>query len=385
MKSLNIKKITGYAVAAVFVGLGVGILAGWLDFRAGNNGMKILFGIFLILYGAYKGSRASMKTLPSERNRFFIPIVLIATALGSAGCHRRPKEPEQTVTTGRMTIIVSEPYKHLFELEAVAFMRYYEKAKINVVGASTREAMVALLNDSVTVVSTDRGMNEEELGVAQKAGMKFETHPVAEDALAVLVNSINGLESISMKTLRNILSGTLKRWERLPASGLTGPIALAMTGRNSGTYELLKNTFFGLEQDIPLSILTTTQDSVLQAAAQRSNAIGLVSVACLRDTNLQSSAIRFAGKVKSLAFTGIDSTTFEPIEISLHQANIYLKKYPLHYTLTMIRNLDRSPLATGFVTFVCSTPGQKIILNSGLVPKQVQIRLVQLNEEALTP
>jgi phosphate transport system substrate-binding protein len=384
MKTLDLKKSMGYAVGAAFAGLGVAILAGWLALKTNNPGLRAMFGIFLVLYGVYKISRASVKTLPSNRQKGRLLAAMLAISFGFGGCGGKKKPPEETIISGKINIIVSEPYKSLFEIEAAEFNRYYPKACIHVLSASTREAVVNLLNDSVKVVAVDRGLNAEERGVAEKAAMKLEEYPVAEDALAVLVSPVNDLESVSMETLRRILTGSVNRWNQLPKSGLSGPLALVLTGRNSGAYELLKNAFFNLDKDISLAVLAADQDSLLEHVARRANAVGLVSLACLKDTASASAAVRFSGKVKTLAITGVDSATNQITAFPPHQANVYLKKYPLHYTMTMIRNLDHSPLAAGFITFVCSTPGQKIFLNRGLVPKHVQIRLVQLSEEEIT-
>jgi phosphate transport system substrate-binding protein len=384
MKTLEPKKILGYAVGAAFTGLGISVLAGWLVLKTNTPGMRVMFGVFLLLYGVYKLSRASVKPLPSSRERGRLLIALLVLPFAFGGCGNRKKAPEETITSGKITVIVSEPYKSLFQAEAAEFQRYYEKAHVTVLGASTREAVVTLLNDSVKAVAVDRGLNAEEKGVAEKAAMKLEEYPVAEDALVCLVSPVNDLESVSLETLKGMLSGSVNRWDRLPKSGLSGPVVLALTGRNSGSYELLKGKFFGLDRDIALSVLASSQDSVFESVARRANGLGLVSVACLKDTASASAAVRFKGKVKTLAVAGIDSVTGEKTDFPPHQANIYLKKYPLHYTLTMIRNLDHSPLAAGFITFVSSTPGQKIFLNRGLVPKHVQIRLVQLSEDEIT-
>ncbi len=384
MKTVDLNKMIKYAVGIAFAGLGIAILAGWLPMKTGNPGLRVVFGIFLVLYGGYKLSRVSVKTLPSDRGRERMLLAVLAATVGFGGCGGGKKPPRETITSGSITCIVSEPYKSLFEAEASEFTHYYEKAHIRVLAASTREAVVSLLNDSVKVVAVDRGLNAEERAVAEKAGMKIEEYTVAEDALAVVASPVNDLKSVSMETLQRILTGSLSRWNQLPKSGLSGSIALVMTGRNSGSYELLKDTFFKLDQDIDLSVLAANQDSLFEQVAKRANAIGLLSLACLKDTASSSSAVRFSGKVKTLAIAGIDTATNRMTDFPLHQANVYLKKYPLHYPLTMIRNLDRSPLAAGFITFVSSTPGQKVFLKRDLVPKHVQIRLVQLTEDEIT-
>jgi phosphate transport system substrate-binding protein len=38
-------------------------------------------------------------------------------------------------------------------------------------------------------------------------------------------------------------------------------------------------------------------------------------------------------------------------------------------------------VAAGFLAFVASAPGQKILLNAGLVPATMPVRLVQITQE----
>ncbi len=380
MKRIDLKKVINYAMGAVFSTLGIAILAGWVTLRTGSPGMKNIFGVVLVLYGIYKFTGAVLKTPTSGRDRHFLLILALAGILGLNACSKGNKEPEETVTSGKLTVIVSESHKHLFETEASEFMHYYDQAKVTVVGASTREAVVHLLNDSVRVVVADRKLNAEERGVAQKAGMNIEELLVAEDAFAVLVNKVNNLGIISRETLKGILTGAISRWNQVPSSGLIGPIALVMTGRNSGAYELLKESFFHLQEDMTVSVLEDFQANVLEKTANMANAIGMVSLACYKDTALSA----VSPKVKALAFAGIDSATGEQTELKLHQGNVYLGKYPLHYPVYMMRNTKNSLLALGFCTFVASTPGQKVFLNWGLVPKKVPIRLVQLTEDPIT-
>jgi phosphate transport system substrate-binding protein len=382
-ENMNPMKILNYAMGAVFLALGVAITAGWLTLRSPDPKLKIMFGVVLILFGLYKIFMASMKrNKPSGRNLMAVLGVLcLAGMMGLGACGKAKKPPRQTITSGDLTVIVPESHKHLFDLEASEFMRYYRTARVRILPASTREAIVHLLNDSVKVVAADRPLNGEEREVARKAAMRLEEFPVAEDAMAVLVNSVNSVESISLETLGRIASGRIRRWEQLPASRLTGPIALVMTGRNSGAYELIQKSFFPTEEDLALAALADSQTQVLEKTASLANGIGLASLACFKDT----ANARWAEKLKPLAFAVTDTATGRKAVYGPRQDYVYHGRYPLHYTVTLIQNLEGSPLATGFISFISSTPGQKIFANWGLVPKKIPIRFVQLTQDDITP
>jgi phosphate transport system substrate-binding protein len=75
-------------------------------------------------------------------------------------------------------------------------------------------------------------------------------------------------------------------------------------------------------------------------------------------------------------------STFAPQEYySPAPAYVYLGYYPLFapvYIYTREMNRD---LADGFIAFLTSVAGQKVVQNSGLVPVTMPVRLVHLTSE----
>ena len=160
------------------------------------------------------------------------------------------KPPEETPERGFLQIAVSESHAGLMKAEAEAFMRLYPDAHITILPVQTREAIVHLLNDSVPAIVVDRKFNAEEEKVASETKIRHDTVLIAKDAMAVVVNLFNNLETVSMEQLASVLNGTRTDWGRLPGSGLSGAILTVMTGANSGAYELVKNRLFRTEEGI---------------------------------------------------------------------------------------------------------------------------------------
>jgi phosphate transport system substrate-binding protein len=129
-----------------------------------------------------------------------------------------------------------------------------------------------------------------------------------------------------------------------------------------------------MDKDITPSVIADSQREVLNFVANHPRAVGLVSVACYKDTSFQSQETR--NQIHPLAFSGVDSLGQQTL-YKLHQANIYLGQYPLHYPVYAYYS-KRSQLALGFYSFVASAAGQKIILDWGLVPATMPVRLVQI-------
>jgi phosphate transport system substrate-binding protein len=307
--------------------------------------------------------------------------LVIAAALG---CGRQPAE---SPTRGRLEVAASESHGALVEREAELFDGLYPQARITVRRTTTREAYVALLADSVRLVVVDRPPNAEERRAIDDLGLAIEKVRVARDALALIVNRENGLESLALDRVALLLAGRPHAWDEWPATRLTGPIRLVVTGRNSGAWELLCGTFFpGL--DPAAGGRAASLSEVLAQVAADPRAVGVVSVAAWKDRAPAPVAAAAAPgwargvaaphpEVRALAIAGADSSGV-PTAGVLHQANIHSGAYPLHYPVYVLFNRD-SRLAAGFSAFVASAPGQKLVLEAGLVPASMPVRVVQLD------
>jgi phosphate transport system substrate-binding protein len=334
---------------------------------------------------------ASHSDNADPRNRLSGPALALALAAAvGAGCAHAPKE---SPTSGHLEVTVCESHAALLKREAALFNDLYPAARVTVRRVSSREAFVALLADSVPFVVVDRPPNAEELAAINASGIAFEEARLAQDALGVFVNAANRLTAVTREQAADLLTGRLARWRQLPASGLNDPVRLVMTGRNSGAFELATRARFAGGVPAPAAIVTD-ESSVLARVAADPEAVGVASLTAWKEAertlsrvggDSSDAAARSAPLAQScaaeapwhaLALIAPDSTgTAAPR--SLHQANVYRGFYPWSFTLYAYFN-PASRLAAGFSAFVCSAPGQKLILDAGLVPATMPVRLVQL-------
>lgn len=285
-----------------------------------------------------------------------------------AGCNRS-KEP--TTTSGSATVLVTESHLRLLTEEATEFMRTYADAKLQMSGTTTREAIVALLNDSVHCICVDRELNAEERKVVKDAGKQIAVIRFGRNALAVIVNNRVPLKTMTLKTLVGIIEGSVTDWRQIPGAFTTGRMDLALTGRNSGTYELLQRGFFHLAKDLATTHSVATEYEVADYVSLNSKALGVVSLAALLEN---------PRGIHILALDSPDST-MQGQFVQPSQSNIFEMLYPLSYSLYLYVSENRLGVGSGFSTFVRSMPGQKIIQNFGLVPEKLPERIIQLNSE----
>ena len=249
-------------------------------------------------------------------------------------------------------------------------MRLYPDVRASVAGVSTREAIVHFLNDSVRCICIDRPLNQEELEVAKKAEVLFAENIIAQDALAVLVHATNTTKTISFQDIKEIVSGKKNTWKSVSGSGWSGAIELALTGRNSGMYELLQRHFFQLPNELAVTSLGRTQQDVTAYVSSHPQAIGIVSIAALRNNPVSV-------KVLAVESTNVTDERY----VKPNQINIYRSLYPLCYSLYLYTFASSTAVPAGFSTFVRAMHGQKIIQNAGLVPVVIPNRVIQITTE----
>jgi len=311
-------------------------------------------------------------------NHRYLPLLGFLSLIIALGCH--PGE-EQSAIKGTYSLMAGESLLPLLEREAALFQQLYPEIKGSVVSSSTREAIVALLNDSVSVIAVDRPLNAEEQRFAHQTSRTVTLTDFAFDALAVLVHRDNPLPSLRVEHLQDILNRKVTRWDTPGRSGPGPSLRIVMTGPNSGVYELLSRHFFTLNQPLIPDKVVGSQREVFEALALDPGAIGIVShsfhVQARRDSTL-ARTVHDVRVVPLVTGTGDSTNTSIP-----SQRSLYLKEYPLQFTVSLATVERRVGPAAGFATFITSVQGQKIVQEAGLLPVTIPVRLIELTQESI--
>ncbi len=271
-------------------------------------------------------------------------------------------------------MITSEDVFPVIDLQVQGFQRSYEEVKITNISSTTRDAIVQLLNDSVTVIVCARGFNEEEKRFIQKNEMEIDSIRIAYDGVAVIVNKKNSLTKLTVDELKKILTGTIQRWSAMKETKLTSAVVVAIGEPNSGVYEFVKSRVAADEELTSTVFLCSTTAEVFSIVKERPNAIGFVGTAWLSllPENVRKLEIGDPNFRRDSTSTAIEY--FAP-----HQAHIYSNYYPLSRSIYIYSHNVGKGVGLGFASFAASSDGQKIIVSNGLVPATMPVRLVQLN------
>jgi len=184
---------------------------------------------------------------------------------------------------------------------------------------------------------------------ADKSELYANLHPVAWDALAIIVHPTNPVNNLTMKQVRAIYTGKITNWKQV--GGPDAPIHLYVRrGKISGVGYAIRQYVF---QDSNMDFVTDRKYVVrssgpLEKAAEKDPyAMGITGVSSARKR-----------KVKIIAFDG-KTPTYEHVASG---------QYGLYRPLYLVTSPHPSPEVKDFIAFATSDEGRRIIRENGTVP-----------------
>ncbi len=174
-------------------------------------------------------------------------------------------------------------------------------------------------------------------------------HPVAWDALAIIVNKQNSVKNITTEQVKDIYLGKLTNWKSI--NGKDAPINLYVRrGNISGVGYAIRQYLFansGIKFVTKSEFITKSSGPLEKAVVKDPNAIAITGVSSARKRS-----------VKIIGFDG-KTPTF---------ANVRDGKYTLYRPLYLVTNPQPSQQVKDFIAFASSKEGRAIIRNNGTVP-----------------
>jgi phosphate transport system substrate-binding protein len=288
-------------------------------------------------------------------------LALLLLAAGLAGCAspRAPGAVEDTLTSGRITIVCAPEALDLVSRERAVFQGLYPDARIELRPGASREAVGGLFGARCDVAVITRELTPEERAAAVRGGLELEGYRFARDALVAVVHPANPVRNLSVPQLRAIYAGETRSWSRLAGAGVEiHPVVQPM--------ESDVTSFFGEQvmqgEPIRARSLTAAGDSAVCAVvAADPAAVGYVTLAW---------ASRGARALHVAPLTGLPYVAPDP-------ESVFQSRYPLSRTFNYYIRTGGQPLGGGFVTFITSRDGQRIVHEAGFVPTSVPVRFVR--------
>lgn len=285
------------------------------------------------------------------------------------GCNREPGS--RVLVRGTLKVQADEAVFRAMENECAEFQSLYPDAKLSIAGADAREAISNFAADSVEVIVTAREFNKEERDALSKGKVVIDEYKVAMSAVAVITNPRNPIDTtIRLSQLDSIFSGKMKTW---PRGGIIDPLA---GGRESSTNEVFRTTVMGGRDFGPYVSYIDSSSARIRRVAETRNAIAIVAVDWLKGTEGKVTVLRVGSPEFRPDSTMAAGQYYDPC-----QAYVFLGYYPINTPVYIYSRVQDQDVSLGFIAFVCSGPGQKIIQNNGLVPVTMPVRLVSLTSQ----
>lgn len=291
-----------------------------------------------------------------------------------------PVSKRESVTSGNIHIAVDATFQPIVESQIHTFMAQYPESKITAHYMPGEKAIETMLNeDSIRLVITTRELRQSEKSALKEQLTSAKTSLLAKDAVALVVNKANPDTVFSIEQIKGILDGSITSWKEIdPASGL-GDIHIIFDNAQSSTVQFLQDTILGTKPLTQKNVFDgNTNVEVLEYVKKDRAAIGIIGVSWISDQDDKEMSIFkkdvSIGKIQNRGECSYGKNKFyQP-----YQGYIDQDCYPFTRHVFAIHRETFVGLGTGFIAFLGSDPGQRIIHKAGLVPERAMTRLVRL-------
>ncbi|HEY3250081.1 MAG TPA: substrate-binding domain-containing protein, partial [Ignavibacteria bacterium] len=298
--------------------------------------------------------------------------VLLGLAFFIFSCDYTLKK--STTTVGELKVEVDEGISPVIKKEADEFMRLNTESKISQQIKTTNEVIADLINGSAKTIVVGRDFTADENNIISNNKLEIKKDTFALDGIGIIVNNDNPIKKLNYNELKRIFTGETVEWKELDGDNkdvYEGKIKVFIARRNASIHDFFMQKVLNGSDFYNKSTICSTSAQMLNEIKGNQNAIGFISMAWIT-----KSADTLDTSVKPLKIAKVDPSNGY---IGLHQAYIADKSYPL-VTEVYIMSTDFSMnVSVGFISFMLAYGGQRIVLNSGLVPVTQPVRIIQLN------
>jgi phosphate transport system substrate-binding protein len=322
-----------------------------------------------------------VQTLNKMKKEFKIWQIIIPVlfATGAAGIilsctGRGSSTPQETTTSGNIKIEADESFEPIVDSQVAVFTKLYNQAHITPEYKAEADIINDFMIDSVNVIITSWSLTDDQMKILKAKLLEPRTTKIAYDALALIINKKNYDSLLTYQNIENLFKGTVTNWKQINPESKLGDIHIIFDSDKSGNIRYFKDKF-KLAGSLPSNFYAVKSNpEVVDYVSKSPNAIGIVSVNWISDHE-DSLSMSFVNKIRTVGVSGpyVDTEYFYPL-----QGSMYDKSYPFTREVNMISRETFYGLGSGFIAFVASEQGQRIVLKAGLLPATMPIRVIQV-------
>ncbi|MDR1699121.1 MAG: substrate-binding domain-containing protein [Prevotellaceae bacterium] len=315
-----------------------------------------------------------------------LSFTLVCAALLCA-CQNKPKNTEN-YAWGFITITTDESFTPIIDTQIMVFESIYPNANIHLIDTTEVAAIDMLVKDSVRLTIATRRLHEHEKAQLKEKKLFAQETKIALDAIALIINPENNDSLMSISTFREILNGSITKWQDINPNSKLGDIRVVFDNPRSSTVRYAVDSILRGGSKLAANVYAQENNAeVVEFVSRNPSSIGVIGVNWIENPN-DTTNLSFNDRVRVMAMSNYANATpdnsFKPFQayiVGFSDENGGWNKYPMTREVYMLNTDPGMKLPTGFVNFVASDRGQRIILKSGLVPAIVnQIRLISVKE-----
>jgi phosphate transport system substrate-binding protein len=285
-----------------------------------------------------------------------------------------------------VAISVDETFAPILEAQVDTFQKLYTEAHIKTTYQPEDSVMLDLLNDKVKLAVISRELNADEKAELIKQNMLPHATKIGIDGLAVILHPSNPDSLLTITQLRSIFSGKTTAWKQVSGQSKLGDVNVVFDANRSSTLRFVRDSLLRGQPLTKKVFAANSNPQALDYVAAHPDAIGVVGVNWVSD--LDDPKVRgFLRRVRVAAITARPNPTkddyIQPYQVylapkppELLRDHPDLQNYPLRRDIYIISREARTGLGSGFASFVAGQKGQLIFQKSGLMPANVQARIV---------
>ncbi len=324
-------------------------------------------------------------------------LLLTAAVAGAVAC-TPVKRGEYA--SGSATVFCDDGFRNILDEEIEVFEYSYPQSSIIPFYVSEGAAIDTLMADGTQAIIATRELTKDQIDyMKSKYKRVVRQKCVAVDAVALITNKKNPVGALSMTEVSDILNGKITRWDQLAGNDTTA-IKVVFDNAESSTVSYLKEKFLPEGKKLSETANTFAQENnaqVFDVVKTDPDALGVISVSWLGDDlsvakkvpmdqrmeDYQNENDTIASQLTSeVNIIKISNPTqendFSPVAFKPYQAYIYSGEYPLVRKVYMISTASNSTVMHSFYVFMTGFVGQKIITKTGILPYQMNPRVVEL-------
>lgn len=317
-------------------------------------------------------------------------LLCLVVAMMFSSCDDRRKT---TSTTGFCKIMCDESFRNILDQEVEVFEYTYPESHVMARFQSETDALDSLLRKKCDLIISSRDLTDKQREILKLQGRAYRSRMIAVDAVAVIVNKENDIDELSMEDLEEIMQGKVKRWgDVFPTSLKNDSIKIVFDKNGSGIMHYMLDNFTK-DGKLPDNVFAKqSSDELFKTIQQHKNAIGFLGVSWitasmdapeltieqrvtdLKENNNDVTAISFTDRIKVMKIRGRDQISgCKPYQVYINDGS-----YPLFRKVYAIDASPSGSLEHGFYSFLTGVIGQKIILQTGIMPAGESLRVVEI-------